>query len=217
MATKQPTGTNKVTDIGTARKQAHPGRGSSYTGRYSPDSFIIPGQDNNGNSIRLFCRIMPLLSRSLDIIHGSGKFPFKSKGDVMRWCVKRGVEVLEEMEPMPGSVTAQVDAMIYALQGEQAAHQFLTLFNVMGATVGEHIQAQALGEARRVISDMIRMIKAIDNEYWRGRYLEELDKRFGYLLKGDIVAGAGLGQHEDHGPDRGSNAGVDEGDGEGDD
>lgn len=212
---------DKVADISTGRRRGTSsgggGRGSSYTGKYIPDSFIVPGQDNNGNSIREWFRVMPLLDRAMDILLGSKKFPFKNKGDLMRWCVKHGVDTLEEMEPMEGSVTAQVDTMIYILNGESAAHQFMTLFNVMSNTVGEHIQAQALGEARRVISDMTRQIQKIDNEYWRGRYQGELEKRFGYLLKGEMVAGAGLGQHEDHGPDRGSNAGVDEGDGEGDD
>lgn len=202
---------NKVTDIGAGRMRSVPGgRGSTYTGKYTPDSFVIPGQDNNGNSIREWFRVPPLLDRAMDVILGSRKFPFKNKGDLMRWCVKRGVDVLEEMEPMEGSVTAQVDAMIYALNGESAAHQFMTLFNTMSATVGEHIQAQALGEARRVISDMTGLIKKIDNEYWRRRYLEELEKRFGYLLKGDLVGGASIGQHDDHGHDRGSAAGIDE-------
>ena len=180
-----------------------------YRNKYPPESFIIPGQDNNGNSVRVWCRVIPLLERSMDILFASHKFPFKSKGDLMRWCIKMGVERLEEMEPALGSVTAQVDAMLSVLRDEELHHSFLTLFNTMAGTVGMHIQAQALGEARRVISDMRRMMDRIDNDYWRGRYQKELEDKFGHLLKGSIVAGAGLGEHADHGPDRGSE-GIDE-------
>ncbi len=162
--------------------------------KYPPEHFIVPGQDNNGNSVRIFCRVPPLLDRSLDIIFGSRNFPFKSKGDIVRWCVKFGVDTLERMEPVKGSVTAQVDAMLSVLRDEDANHAFLTLFNTMSHTIGMHIQAQAMGEARRVVHSMRSLILRIENDYWRGRYLRELDEKFGHLLD-KTVAGANMGTY----------------------
>lgn len=178
------------------------GGGSStgfWRGKYDPQQFIVPGQDQNGNSVRVFCRIVPLLDRSVDIIMGSRKFPFKSKGDLLRWCIKSGVERLEDMEPMQDSVTAQVDAMMTILADEQAHHEFSTLFQTMATTIGMHVQAQAIGEARRVVSLMQQHVGRMRAGYWRDRYSKEISEKFGYLLKSGNVQGVGLGEAEDHG------------------
>lgn len=176
---------------------------SFHRGRYLPESFIIPGQDQNGNSIRLWCRVVPMLDRAMDVIFASRKFPFKAKGDLMRWCIKRGVEQLEEMEPVQGSVMAQVEAMMSILRDEELNHSFLTLFQTMTATIGMHVQAQAIGEARRVIAIMKGQIQKMQDGYWRQRYLRELEEKFGHLMKG---SGVGMGDFVDH-PDH---SGVDE-------
>lgn len=184
-----------------------------WKGKYDPQQFIIPGQDQNGNSIRVFCRIVPLLDRSLDILFGARKFPFKSKGDMIRWCIKTGVEKLEAMEPVTDSVTAQVDAMMAILADEQAHHEFSTLFQTMATSIGMHIQAQALGEAQRVVSMMQEHVGRMRDGYWKSRYLREIEEKFGYMLKSGNVKGVGLGEAEDHG-DSGMAADLDEDDGD---
>ena len=197
----------KVSDIGRAR-----GSGSqlrSHQHKFPPETFIIPGQDNNGNSVRLHCRVMPLLAREVSTVHASHKFPFKTPGDLIRWCVKVGVERLQELDPSPGSMMAQVDMMIAVLNDEEKHRGFMTLFNTMSETVSAHIQVQAMGEARRVIHEMKNLIEKIDNEYWRNRCKQELEAKFGHLLRGSLVAGAGLGEHQDSGPDTGRD-GIDE-------
>lgn len=162
--------------------------------KYRPEDFIIPGQDQNGNSIREFCRVVPLLDRAMDVIQGSRKFPFRTKGDLMRWCIKTGVERLDKMEPIAGSVLAQCEAMLGILRDEELNHAFLTVFHTMVATIGMHVQAQALGEARRVIATMQGQIQRMQDGYWRTRYLKELDDKFGHLMRGHE---AGMGEFMD--------------------
>lgn len=162
--------------------------------RYRPEEYIIPGQDMNGNSVREWCRVVPLLDRAMDILHGSRKFPFKSKGDLMRWCIKTGVERLDAMEPVTGSVLMQCEAMLGILRDEELNHAFLTVFQTMVSTIGMHVQAQALGEARRVVSTMQHQISRMQDGYWRQRYLKELEEKFGHLMKGH---NAGMGDFVD--------------------
>lgn len=189
------------------------GEGGSPIGfnrdKYRPEDFIVPGQDHNGNSMRVWCRVIPMLDRAVDVMFSSRKFPFKSKGDLIRWCIKLGVERLEEMEPVNGSVMTQVDAMLGVLRDEQLNHSFLTLFHTMNTTVGMHVQAQAFGEARRVIALMRFQILKMQNGYWRDRYLKELDEKFGHLMKGHAT---GMGEFTDM-PDLAE--GVDEEDNDG--
>lgn len=136
--------------------------------------------------------------RQIDIIFGSRKFPFRSKGDLMRWCIKTGVERLEEMEPSRGSVIAQVEAMMTVLRDEQLNHSFLTVFQTMNTTIGMHVAAGADGEARRVIALMRGQIMKMDSGYWRDRYLRELDEKFGRLMTGEGANMAGFVDTVDH-------------------
>jgi hypothetical protein len=70
----------------------------------------------------------------------------------------------------------------------------------VAAVIGTYVQANAQGEARRVLADVRGRINRIGNAYWRDRYLKELDTRFGHLMQG--VAGAPLGLHQiDEGDD----------------
>jgi hypothetical protein len=155
-----------------------------FRGKYAPEQFIVPGQDQNGNSMRVWCRVVPLLDRAMDVLFSSHKFPFKSKGDLMRWCIKVGVERLEDMEPCVGSVLAQVDAMLLALKDEQMQHSFISIFNTMAETIV-----------------MRSHIERMNDGYWRSRYLAEMETKFGHLMKSSNVRGAGLGDHMDSGPD----------------
>lgn len=184
-----------------------------HRGKYAPDSFIVPGQDQNGNSIRAWCRVVPLLDRAMDILFSSRKFPFKSKGDLIRWCIKTGVDRLHEMEPITGSVTMQVEAIMAALRDEMHNFEFLTVFQTMTSSVGMCVQAQAIGEARRQVTIVQTHIDKMEPGYWRDRYNRELKDKFGYLLKGTMVDGAGLGEHSDHGPDKSTGTDEDEWDG----
>lgn len=172
-----------------SRRNVSGGTAPRYDSKYRPEDFIIPGQDQNGNSMRLWCRVVPMLDRAIDVIYGSRKFPFKAKGDLIRWCIKVGVDRLEEMEPVHGSVMSQVEAMMGILRDEELNHSFLTLFHTMTATVGMHVSAQATGEARRVVAVMKSQILKMEDGYWRQRYLRELDEKFGYLMNGE---GAGM-------------------------
>lgn len=182
---------------------ANKGGGGSGTkfwqGKYRPEDFIVPGQDNNGNSMRVWCRVQPLLDRAIDKLFASRRFPFMSKGDLIRWCVKIGVDTLENLEPVTGSVLIQAEAMAAMLREEQHQHAFMTVFDTMATTVNMHVQAQALGEARRVVHMMKMQVCRMEEGYWRERYMKEIESRFGYLLSGP---GAGIGESEDHGPDK---------------
>lgn len=173
-----------------------------HRGKYKPEDFIVPGQDNNGNSIRQFCRVIPLLDRAVDMLFFSRRFPFRAKGDLIRWCIKRGVDELNGMEPVAGSVIIQAEVMMRILNDEELNHAFLTVFHTMSHTVGLHIQSNAIGEARRVVSMMQAQIEKMEEGFWRTRYLRELKERHGHLLDGKS-GGAGLGEHVDAGPDLG--------------
>lgn len=136
------------------------------------------------------CRVPPSMHRSVELLVGSRKFPFKTVGDLVRWCVHTGVARLEAMEGV-NSVTAQTDAMMVVLRDEEFQRQYVAIFNNLQRSVDTHMADNALPEARRIVGQMRGHIERMPDGYWRDKYLKELDQRFGSLMKSAPKVGLG--------------------------
>lgn len=148
--------------------------------KYDPADFIIPATDAKGHSERAQCRVMPAEDRALDVILASKKFPFRSKGDIMRWSIYQGIRRLERMEDVP-SVTHQVDAIVLVLRDEQFNHDFMATFEALGAVIQKHLANGAQGEARRLVTLVKDKIQKMPEGHWRDKYLGTLEERYGHI------------------------------------
>lgn len=143
--------------------------------------FIIPAQDSKGHHVRLYCRAMPAVGRLVSDVHASRKYPFRTIGDVVRWCITDGVKRLASGAGI-NSVMAHADAMIAVFQDEEFQLQFLEFFNHMQRVVNTYVETGAAGEARRVVALAQAQIARMPDCYWRDRYTEELARRYGTLM-----------------------------------
>lgn len=146
--------------------------------KYDPADFVIPATDTKGHTSRIQCHVAPPEDRALDMIVASKKFPFRTKGDVIRWAVFQGIRRLEAMEHVGPSVTQQVDAMFTILKDEIFHHEWMQTFEAMQRVVTAHMAQGAHGEAKRVIALMRHQIQQMPEGYWRTTYLKTLDDRF---------------------------------------
>lgn len=154
----------------------------------SDRSYIIPGQDAKGHSERIWCRVMPGHRRALGMIVASQSFPFRTMGDVIRWCIDHGIRELDRRRDSGPSVMRQVDVIMAVLQDEMYQQRFLEVFPVLQEAVSRHTAANAMGEARRLVASTKHQIEGMPEGYWRDRYLKELHAQFGHLLSGEGVA-----------------------------
>lgn len=145
--------------------------------KYDPADFIIPAQDAKGHSERVYASIQPGDSRALDVIKDSRRFPFRTKGDIIRWSIREGIRKLEHMEDVP-SVSAQVDMIAALMREEQFHSEFEHTFEQMGQVINRHMANAAYGEVRRVIAQVRMMIDRMPEGYWKDRYLGRLDDQF---------------------------------------
>jgi hypothetical protein len=149
--------------------------------KYDPADFIIPARDNKGESVRVWNRIQPGHERALSTILQSKKFPFKTQGDVMRWCLHVGLKRLEKMEAIP-SVTQQVDAMMTMLRDEEFQLEFQAFIQFSTHIINRHMSEGSHGEARRLVAQLKSRIEGMPDGYWRTKYLKAVDTSFGHLL-----------------------------------
>jgi len=153
-------------------------------GGYSPFDFIIPGSDHQGHSERIYCRTQPQHARALSKILNSHKFPFRTAGDIMRWCVVRGLKVLDKIEPLPGFL-GTADVINEVLRQQLYMQEFSSMFTTMTQVIQQHISAGAEGEARKLLSTVLGHIRKMEDEpYWRKKAEDEVKSRFGHLLEG---------------------------------
>lgn len=175
--------------------------GSGPTGvveRYDPQDFILPGQDHNGNSERIFCRVQPSIERELDVIVQSRNWPFKTKGDVIRWCVHQGIKMLERMEPMPNTFMPVAESIQAAARDQEYWHAFQTSLDQLEKTIGLHMNSGSEEEAMKLLSECKTSALKIQEDIWREKFMKEFERRFGHVferMKGKRIK-LGVGQKE---------------------
>ena len=159
-----------------------------HGGKYDPEQFQIPAQDAKGHSTRAQCYIQPGHDRQIEEILGSRKFPFRTKGDLVRWCIVRGVERLLAMEDeIPKGYMVQVDAMVDILRDSEFQQTFDSTMRMLSQRLNSLLGEGAQLEARRVISQFKYKVQQMEPGYWRDKWEAEIQKLWGFLLEGPGV------------------------------
>ena len=161
--------------------------------KYDSADFVIPARDHQGHSERGWFQMQPMVDRALDVVLRSKKFPFRTKGDVIRWCVVRGLKVLERLEPEPGFI-GKAEIIIEACRVEEYNQTFGTMFEYVQRVVNQSVANKMTGEARRLLATAKAEVMKIPEDEWRNRCLEELKERFGHLMTGEGEAKDGKGK-----------------------
>lgn len=150
--------------------------------KYDPADFIVAPADAKGVSYRFTFRGPPDLDTAIDQWIAANRFPFTTRGEVLRWCVREGLRRLDAMEPGVVSVTKRVDILTKLLNEETAHSEFLSVFRILEESVTRYLADQAGAQATRVVAMALHQFQAMPEGHWRDRYLLELHTRFGYLL-----------------------------------
>lgn len=177
-------------DVDPDPDNAAPDPGPIDTLSANERDYIIPAQDAKGHHARLYCRTIPAVARMVADVHASRKYPFRTVGDLVRWCIVHGTKRLAAGAGI-NTVTAHADAMIAVFQDEEFQLQFMEFFGYMQRITNTYVEASAAGEARRVAALARAQIEAMPDGYWKDKYREELLRRYSTLLNAaDIAPGS---------------------------
>ena len=154
----------------------------AYRGKYDPADFVVPpslGKD--GHSERIQCYIQSGHARALNILARSGVFPFEERNDVVRWCIKFGLERLDAMEPtLINSVMRRANLMIAMAQDEMERQKFLEAFDKLRTVVSAHMSRNEREMAKDLLKKYRDQIEKMPDTperelRWKMKYLDELD------------------------------------------
>ncbi len=142
-------------------------------GKYDPALFNVPpslGKD--GKSAKLQCNIMEGHMRMLEDFAHSGVFPFTTASDVIRWCIKEGLEELNRMEPARmNSTMKRTNTMIALAKADIEKSKYLENFSLLRVQVNMHIASGDSESARDIVNYFRHEISEMPEEpESEGRY-----------------------------------------------
>ncbi len=152
--------------------------------RWKPEDFIIAARDGKGEGAKIWARCQVGHERQIGITVASRKFPFRTPGDLIRWCVHVGLKELLSLEPGIKSVMQQVDAINIMIADEEYNLDFQATIHSMQSVIQRHLAQGADAEARRVVTQFRAMIQEMPDGYWKKKYLTEINASYGHLLTG---------------------------------
>ena len=154
------------------------------------DNYRISASDNQGHSARHWFRTIPQMARQVEQVVAGKKFPYRTKGDLLRHALHRHIQWLVSQGAIT-SVTGQVDAILEIMRDEEMNSDFIMVFDKMNERINGHLGAGATGEAVRLIRLVQDYVKVMPEGHWRERYTREIEMKFGHLVSGQDKAKLG--------------------------
>jgi hypothetical protein len=146
------------------------------------DEFIVPAYDLDGRSVSLLLRVPPSINRALGEIVESRRFPFKAKGDAIRWCINHGIKTLEFTEP-PSSILPVVSMSLLLIRTHLHMKMLADFFTKLDAVMIQLSTHSYLHErSRKVIKAIEELVLCMPSSHDRCLYHGELRRRWGHLL-----------------------------------
>lgn len=156
----------------------------SYGSKYDPSEFIVPPGQGKGDSIQIHAYIQAGHDRALHKIANSGVFPWGTPQDVIRWCIKYGLERLNQLEPqLANSVLRRCNMMLDLLREEISLAKHLEWCEGFRNVVQGHINRGDRDQAREIVARCYKQCLAMpdepDNELrWKMKYLKVIEDNF---------------------------------------
>lgn len=155
---------------------------SGNRGGYDPTNFIVPASDAKGHGVRRDFRLSVSMDREVQVIVASKLFPFMDASDLLRWCVREGLERLNAMEEVPNSVFGQAEAAMEIARELVYQKQYEAVFIQLDEAMRGYREVGAFTEIRKMYARVQAKFQAMPEGFWRTHYLGELARRFGPLV-----------------------------------
>lgn len=147
--------------------------------------FIIPASDSKGHSARQWYRCHPGVDRQMSVIIASKKFPYRTKGDLMRHAVMRHVAWLHHQNPVEGSTFADLDFIIETGKEIEMETRIQERLRDIEDIVKRLVDGGQIPAARRVIATAVMKIEGMAEGFRREEIMEAVVGKWGHLLRGD--------------------------------
>lgn len=149
----------------------------------SQDDFRVPASDAQGHSVKQFFRCTPGHERQMAKHVTGGKFPYRSKSDLIRHALARHLRWLDDHgDSEIASVTRQVDAILEIVKDDEYYGEFKLAMQRLKERVSIHIADGAHNEARRLVMAVQEQVALMPEGFWQDKYEKVLKQEFGSFI-----------------------------------
>lgn len=155
---------------------------AAQQGPPSFSEYMVPAQDQHGHSARIDSRIPPSMAKDVSDLIEHGRFPFEGKSDFFRWAIHNGLMACKDLGGT--GMSAATKTLVSLYQEEKANLAYKEVMEQLTNTVQRLLAEGATENAKRLVRSAMQVISEMPEPYWRDRYSEALNNRFGHLMRG---------------------------------
>src|SRR4029077_12636332 len=120
-----------------------------------------------GHSVRVWCRVQPTVDHEMDAIIASKNWPFRVKGDFVRWAIWRAVKDIEKIHPVPGSMIIVAETIMQQCKAAEHWLHFKKSIDATEDTVRELMDSGNEQEALKLLSILRNQVLKLEEASWR--------------------------------------------------
>lgn len=149
---------------------------------------MVPSADPKGRSEQVYFRCLPFLEREMQEILFRREFPFRTQGDIMRWCMLWGLQKLATYKPSPGFLV-WAEGQIQMLRDDIYRAESSNWETMLDALVQYHLkQGTQVSEAHAtlIVQEAYMKAKKIKQAVYRKKVLVNMRQKYQHLLDARI-------------------------------
>jgi Arc/MetJ-type ribon-helix-helix transcriptional regulator len=178
--------------------------GGNNGNKHPHQEFKINAADEKGHVERIQLRVPPQMLSKMQRVVNSKLWPYENYQEFVRHAIMRALNWLEADSPEVGNLTAQIASMNMMMNEEMEYQKMQETYEKMQMVFQKNLAIggeQARNRNLRLVSDLWRDISKIDDEFWRGVWMDKFRKEYDKVL--EAVPGICLGDLADGEMDEG--------------
>lgn len=153
-------------------------------GKFINEPRLHPASDAKNASAKFQVRMSPDWIHQIDVIVKSHKYPYVSRGEVVRDAIYRHLIWLEEFAIPKDSILHKIQSMVDMLEEHRTQQGFEKVMSSLEDRVAYYGQKGARGEAVKCVLKVLGYVDEMREGHWKDQFSKEIKERYAGLLGG---------------------------------
>jgi len=144
--------------------------------------FRVPVSDDHGHTTRITLRVLPGHATAIHQILESKWFSYTSTLQIYRHAIKRHLEWLATLAPIPNSIIHRTNAIMEIMYEEEQQEKFMEIIEGMSRQVGRLLGEGSVEQAKEYVNRTYQEIDKMPECLWKKQFIKKMNEKYGYLL-----------------------------------
>lgn len=152
-------------------------------GKYADEPRLHPASDEKGHNCKLQVRINPDWLHQIDVVIKSHKFPYVSRGELVRDALFRHFNWLDKIHTPSGSVNQKIQSMADLLEESKTQQSFEKVLDELQERVAYYGRKGSRTEALKCVLKILGYIDDMPEGHWKDSFKREVRERYAGLIQ----------------------------------